>query len=52
MNFKDLHENISYVSLEDHIFNESILFNLTLGREIEDSKNRKSIGIILFKRLD
>ena len=49
MNFKDLHENISYVSLEDHIFNESILFNLTLGREIEDSKIEKALEIFYLR---
>lgn len=49
MNFKDLHENISYVSLEDHIFNESILFNLTLGREIEDSKIEKVLELFYLR---
>ena len=49
MNFKDLHENISYVSLEDHIFNETILFNLTLGREIEDSKIEKALEIFYLR---
>ena len=49
MNFKDLHENISYVNLEDHIFNESILFNLTLGREIEDSKIEKALEIFYLR---
>ena len=27
-----VHDNIGYVSQEDHIFNESLLFNLTLGK--------------------
>lgn len=27
-----VHDNIGYISQEDHIFNESLLFNLTLGK--------------------
>lgn len=46
---KDLHKQIAYVSLEDHIFNESILFNLTLGREIEKSKIEEALDLFYLK---
>lgn len=46
---QDLHQQIAYVSLEDHIFNETILFNLTLGREIEKSKIEEALDLFYLK---
>lgn len=45
----DLHKQISYVSLDDHIFNESILFNLTLGRQLEDTKIEKALDLFYLR---
>lgn len=49
IDLQDLHRQISYVSLEDHIFNESIWFNLTLGRQVEDSKVEKALELFYLK---
>ena len=33
----NLKESISYISSDDHIFNESLIFNLTLGKSVQKS---------------
>ena len=46
---QDIHQQISYVSLDDHIFNETILFNLTLGRQIDATKLEQAVHLFYLK---
>lgn len=46
---QDIHQQISYVSLDDHIFNETILFNLTLGRQIDATKLEQAVQLFYLK---
>ncbi|MBJ8349287.1 ATP-binding cassette domain-containing protein [Streptococcus zalophi] len=46
---QSLNDNISYVSADDHIFNESLRFNLTLGKEVEQSEIDRVLDILHLK---